>query len=59
MDEKAANAKGIAPLKPELDRVAAAKDKAALIDELAHVHLISSVRCSIFIPRPTCITPIR
>src|ERR1700674_1531546 len=36
MDEKAVNAKGITPLKPELDRVAAAKDKAALIDELAH-----------------------
>ena len=40
MDEKAVNAKGITPLKPELDRVAAAKDKAALIDELAHLHLV-------------------
>ncbi|MFI5114469.1 MAG: M13 family metallopeptidase [Terriglobales bacterium] len=40
MDEKAVNAKGIAPLQPELDRVAAAKDKAALIDEIAHVHLV-------------------
>ncbi|MFZ0320282.1 MAG: M13 family metallopeptidase [Candidatus Sulfotelmatobacter sp.] len=40
MDEKAVNAKGIAPLKPELDRVAAAKDKGALIDEIAHVHLV-------------------
>jgi len=39
MDEKAVNAKGIAPLQPELDRVAAAKDKEALIDEIAHVHL--------------------
>src|SRR5579863_2842692 len=39
MDEKTVNAKGIAPLKPELDRVAAAKDKGALIDEIAHVHL--------------------
>ncbi|MGB9072595.1 MAG: M13 family metallopeptidase [Terriglobales bacterium] len=40
MDEKAVNAKGIAPLQPELDRVAAAKDKAGLIDEIAHVHLV-------------------
>lgn len=37
MDEKAVNEKGIAPLKPELDRVAAVKDKGALIDEIAHV----------------------
>ena len=42
MDEKAVNAKGIAPLKPELDRVAAVKDKGALIDEMAHLHLIGA-----------------
>ena len=40
MDEKAVDAKGIAPLKPELDRVAAVKDKAGLIDELAHLYLV-------------------
>ena len=40
MDEKAIDAKGIAPLKPELDRIAAAPDKAALMDELAHLRLI-------------------
>jgi len=40
MDEKKVNAKGIAPLQPELDRVAAVKDKGALIDEIAHVHLV-------------------
>jgi len=40
MDEKAVNAKGIAPLKPELDRIAAVKDKGALIDEIAHLHLV-------------------
>jgi putative endopeptidase len=40
MDEKAVNAKGVAPLQPELDRIAAIKDKGALIDEIAHVHLI-------------------
>ncbi|MGC2058589.1 MAG: M13 family metallopeptidase [Candidatus Sulfotelmatobacter sp.] len=39
MDEKAADAKGIAPVKAELDRIAAVKDKGALIDEIAHVHL--------------------
>ncbi|HVI09055.1 MAG TPA: M13 family metallopeptidase [Candidatus Binatia bacterium] len=40
MDEKAADTKGIAPLKPVLDRVAAAKDKRALIEELAHLDVI-------------------
>src|SRR5437764_4092380 len=40
MDEKAVDAKGLSPLKPELDRVAAVKDKAGLIDEIAHIHLI-------------------
>ncbi len=40
LDEEAVNDKGIAPLKPELDRVAAAKDKGALIDEIAHVHVV-------------------
>jgi putative endopeptidase len=39
MDEKAADAKGIAPLKAELDRIAAVQDTGALIDEIAHVHL--------------------
>ncbi len=40
MDEKAVNAKGVAPLQPELDRIAAVKDKGALIDAIAHVHLV-------------------
>jgi endothelin-converting enzyme/putative endopeptidase len=40
MDEKAAAANGIAPLKPELERIAAVKDKGALIDEIAHLHMI-------------------
>jgi len=39
MDEKSVNAKGMAPVKPELDRIAAVRDKGALIDEIAHVHL--------------------
>src|SRR5438045_7416350 len=40
MDEKEADSKGLAPLKPELDRIAAVKDKAGMIDEIAHIHLI-------------------
>ena len=40
MDEKSVDAQGIAPAKPELDRIAAVNDKSALIDEIAHVHLI-------------------
>jgi len=40
MDEKAANAKGIEPLKPELDRIAAIKDKGELIEAIARVQLI-------------------
>src|ERR1700675_3979303 len=40
MDEKAVDAKGIAPLKPELERIAAVKDKKALVDEIAHIHVI-------------------
>jgi len=40
MDEKAVDAKGLEPIKPELDRIVAAKDKTALIDAIARVHLI-------------------
>jgi len=42
MDEKAVEAKGMAPVKPELDRVAAVQDKGALIDELAHLDLVGA-----------------
>ena len=42
MDEKAVDAKGIAALKPELDRIDAVKDKQELIDEIAHVHMIGA-----------------
>lgn len=42
MDEKVVDAKGISPLKPELDRVAAVQDKGALIDEIAHLHLVGA-----------------
>src|SRR5438270_7498706 len=40
MDERAADSKGLAPLKPELDRIAAVKDRAGMIDVIARVHLI-------------------
>jgi putative endopeptidase len=39
MEEKEVDAKGIAPVKSELDRIAAVQNKEALIDEIAHVHL--------------------
>jgi putative endopeptidase len=40
VDEKAVDARGIEPVKPELARVAAVKDKRGLIDELAHLHMV-------------------
>jgi len=42
MDESAVNKAGIAPLKAELDRIAAVTDKQALIDEIAHAHMIGA-----------------
>jgi len=42
MDEKVVNAKGISPLKPELDRVAAVKDKAALIDQIGRLRMMGA-----------------
>jgi endothelin-converting enzyme/putative endopeptidase len=42
MDEKGAEAKGLDPVRPVLDRIAAVADKAALIDELAHLHLVGA-----------------
>jgi putative endopeptidase len=42
MDEKAVNEKGIAPLKPELDRIAAVKNKQQLIDAIARTHMLGT-----------------
>jgi len=42
MDEEDANRKGFAPLKPELDRIAAVRDKQGLIEAIARGHLIGS-----------------
>ena len=40
MDEKTADVKGLDPLKAELGRITAAKDKGALIDSVARAHMI-------------------
>jgi putative endopeptidase len=40
MDEKALDAKGLAPLQPELDRLKNLKDKSELAAEIAHLHRI-------------------
>jgi endothelin-converting enzyme/putative endopeptidase len=40
MDEKSVEAKGVSPLKPELDRIAAVEDKSALIGQIAHLRLV-------------------
>jgi putative endopeptidase len=40
MDEKTVDEKGISPLKPELKRIAEAKDKNALMVEVAHVQAV-------------------
>jgi len=42
VDEKTVNSLGIAALKPELDRIDAVKDKQALIDEIARIHMIGA-----------------
>jgi putative endopeptidase len=42
MDEKAVDSKGIEPVKPELDRIAEVNDKKALIDEIAHAHMLGA-----------------
>ncbi|HLQ75884.1 MAG TPA: M13 family metallopeptidase N-terminal domain-containing protein, partial [Terriglobia bacterium] len=39
MDEKATDTKGSDPIKPELERIAAVKDKTTLIDTIAQLHL--------------------
>ncbi len=48
MDVPAIDAKGLAPLKGELDRVAALKDKAALPAEIARVHALGGNAAFIF-----------
>lgn len=40
MDEKAIEAKGVTPIKPELDRIATISNKEQLIENIAHLHAI-------------------
>ena len=40
MDEKAIDARGLAPLQPELDRIRNLKDKSQIAEEIAHLHAI-------------------
>ena len=40
MDEAAVNKAGAAPLKPELDRIAAVKDKTQMMELMSHEQLI-------------------
>jgi putative endopeptidase len=42
MDEAAVDTQGITPLKLELDRIDAVKDKRELIDEIAHLHMLGA-----------------
>jgi endothelin-converting enzyme/putative endopeptidase len=42
IDEKAAEAKGFEPVKPEMDKIATVKDKTTLIDVIAHSHTIGA-----------------
>jgi len=42
MDEKTVDAKGVSPIRPELQRIAAVKDKAELMSEIGHAHLIGA-----------------
>jgi endothelin-converting enzyme/putative endopeptidase len=42
MDEKAINGKGLGPLQPELERIAALKDKSELGEELGHLQRIGA-----------------
>ena len=42
MDEQAVDSKGLAPLKPELEGIAAVRDKQGLMDAIARLHLLGS-----------------
>ncbi len=52
MDEKAADTKAMEPVKKELDAVASAQDKGALIDELARLDLVGDGSLFNFYPAP-------
>ena len=52
MDEKAVDAKGIAPVKPELEHIAAIKDKGDLIAEIGHLRLVGGTSLFAFYASP-------
>jgi len=52
MDEAAVNKKGYTPIKPELDRIAAVKDKTQMIEVIAHEALIGPVPLFAFSSSP-------
>lgn len=43
MDEKSIDAKGLAPLQPDLDRINAIRDKAAITNLVAHLYQVGSI----------------
>ena len=52
MDEKTANKKGFTPIKPELDRIAAVKDKVQMVEVMAHEDLIGPTPLFNFFSQP-------
>jgi putative endopeptidase len=48
MDEKGIEARGLAPLKPELARIAGLKSKADLAEQIAHMHMLGLKDGSLF-----------
>src|SRR5919108_258134 len=52
IDEKAADTKGLDPLKPELERIAAVKDKGALIDAIAGLPRVQTELYTLLVTPP-------
>jgi len=52
IDEQAANKKGYAPLNPELNRIAAVKDKTQMLEVMAHEYLIGPNPLFYFLTSP-------
>ena len=60
IDDKAVDARGFEPLKPELQRIAKAKDKSALIEAVARVQpRWAQSPVQLFTHPPTCTMPTR
>lgn len=52
MDEKAVNAKGFDPVRPELEKITASHDKGELIDDIAHLRLVGGTSLFSFYSSP-------